>query len=141
VGRPRVLIVDDDEVIRYILRRIMESECEVIAEAGNGCEAITAAESLRPDIIVLDISMPILGGFEAARHIRKRAPDIHIIFASQHTNRTYVEEAFRLGAKGYVTKQAADKELPQALREVLAGSCFRSPLTHGGERTVEGMGS
>ena len=72
--------------------------------------------------------MPVMSGFEAARVLRERMPEIRIIFASQHTEAHYVEEAFRLGAHGYVAKKAASTELPEAVRVVLAGGVFRSPL-------------
>ena len=73
--------------------------------------------------------MPVMGGFEAARILRERLPETRIIFASQHDNPDYVEEAFRLGAHGYVSKKAAATELPEAVRTVLAGGVFQSPLT------------
>jgi PAS domain S-box-containing protein len=125
---PRFLVADDHETMRYMLRRFLEPDYPVVAEAANGREAIEAAEHLRPDIAVLDISMPVMSGFEAARVLRERMPEIRIIFASQHTEAHYVEEAFRLGAHGYVSKKAASTELPEAVRVVLAGGVFRSRL-------------
>jgi CheY-like chemotaxis protein/anti-sigma regulatory factor (Ser/Thr protein kinase) len=126
--RPRLLIADDHDTMRYILRRFLEPDYIVVGEAANGVEAIEAAEQLRPDIAVFYISMPVMGGFEAARVLRDRLPETRIIFASQHADPDYVEEAFRLGAHGYVSKKAAAKELPEAVRTVLAGRVFQSPL-------------
>jgi DNA-binding NarL/FixJ family response regulator len=132
MDRPRTLVVDDCAATRQIIRRILERECDVVAEAQNGREAIDVAERLRPDLIVLDISMPIMDGLQAARHILARAPQVHIIFFSQHTNFAYADEAFRIGGGGYVVKEAADAELIEAVREVLAGKFYRSPLTSRG---------
>jgi CheY-like chemotaxis protein len=127
-AKPRILIADDHDATRYILRRFAESECEVVAEVGNGLEAVQGAERLRPELVVLDVSMPVMGGVDAARLIRRNFPEIRIIFASQHTNREYADEAFRAGAQGYIVKQAAASELTTAIRDVLAGKSFRSPL-------------
>jgi DNA-binding NarL/FixJ family response regulator len=122
------LVADDHETMRYMLRRFLEPDYIVVGEATNGREVIEAAEQLRPDIAVLDISMPVMGGFEAARVLRERLPETRIIFASQHADPAYVEEAFGLGAHGYISKRAASTELPEAVRVVLAGGVFRSPL-------------
>jgi CheY-like chemotaxis protein/two-component sensor histidine kinase len=125
--RPRFLIADDHETMRYVLRQALEPHCLVVGEAANGREAIEAAEQLRPDMVLLDISMPVMGGFEAARVLRDRLPETPIIFASQHADPAYVEEAFRVGARGYVVKRTASTELPEAVRVVLGGGVFRSP--------------
>jgi CheY-like chemotaxis protein len=130
-GKPRVVIADDHEASRYILRRFAASECEVIAEVENGLEAIQEIERLRPEVAILDVSMPVMGGVEAARLIRARQPEVRLIFASQHTSREYVEEAFRAGGQGYIVKQAAAAEVVEAIREVLSGRQFRSPLAEG----------
>jgi DNA-binding NarL/FixJ family response regulator len=114
--------------MRYMLRRFLEPEYTIVGEAANGREAIEAAEQLRPDIALLDISMPVMGGFEAARVLRERLPETRIIFISQHADPNYAEEAFRLGAYGYVVKKAASTEVREAVRAVLAGGVFRSPL-------------
>ena len=99
----------------------------IVGEAANGREAIEAVEQHRPDIVLLDVSMPVMNGFEAARVLRERLPETRIIFASQHAESTYVEEAFRLGASGYLLKKAAAAQLPEAVRTVFAGGVFRPP--------------
>jgi DNA-binding NarL/FixJ family response regulator len=124
--KPRALIVDDHEGTRYVLRRILEEECDIVGEAEDGNSGLEAAERLRPDLIVLDISMPVMGGFEAARHLKDRLPEVLIIITSQYTASMYVEEAFNVGAKAYVTKGAAATELIPAVKEVLAGNIFCS---------------
>ena len=125
--RARLLIADDNEATRYLIRLLAELECEVVGEVENGQETIEAAERLNPNLLVMDISMPGMSGFQAARILTTRMPEMKIILASQHAQTAYADEALRLGIKGYVLKEAATTELPAAIREVLAGGVFRSP--------------
>jgi DNA-binding NarL/FixJ family response regulator len=127
MSRPRLLIADDNEATRYMFKLLTEGECEVVGEVESGQEAIDAAEQLHPDVLVMDVSMPGMNGFQAARLLRERAPSLNIILASQHAQRAYADEAIGLGIKGYVLKAAAGTELSIAIREVLAGRVFRSP--------------
>jgi DNA-binding NarL/FixJ family response regulator len=127
MSRPRLLIADDHEALRFMFKLLAEAECEVVGEAENGQEAVDAAERLHPDLLLMDVSMPGMGGFAAARLLRERMPELRIILASQHRQRVYADEALSLGIKGYVFKENASVELPLALREVLAGRLFRSP--------------
>ena len=127
MSRPRLLIADDHESMRYMFKLLAEAECEVVGEAENGQEAVDAAEQLRPDLLILDVSMPVMNGFEAARLLRERMPELRVILTSQHAQRVYADEAFRLGVNGYVLKGAATTEVPLAIREVLAGRVFCSP--------------
>jgi DNA-binding NarL/FixJ family response regulator len=128
----QLLIVDDDAIVRSMLRYIVElDEHSVVGEAENGKAGVDAAENLRPDLMLLDVSMPLMGGFLAARLLNSRMPDLPIIFVTQHTDRFYVDEAFRCGARGYVVKQAAPKELPTAIHAVMAGQVFCSSLVRG----------
>ncbi len=124
----RLLIVDDDSATRYMLRSIVESEhTAVVGEAENGRAGVDATERLRPDVVLLDISMPVMDGFSAARELGQRFPEVRVIFVSQNADKAYVQEAFRCGAAGYVLKQAAATELLEAMAAVRAGSHFRSP--------------
>jgi DNA-binding NarL/FixJ family response regulator len=127
ISRPRLLIADDNEATRYMFKLLTEAECEVVGEAESGEEAIIAADELRPDVVVMDISMPGMSGLQAARLLRERKPELNIILASQHSDKAYADEALSQGAKGYVLKAAAAAELSVAIREVLAGRIFRSP--------------
>ena len=112
-----------------MLRGIGESQgSEVVAEAANGQEAIDASERLKPDLILLDISMPTMGGFPAARHFRKNCPELPFIFVSQHRDQFYCDEALECGARGYVIKSAAATELPVALVAFKTGQVYRSNL-------------
>jgi DNA-binding NarL/FixJ family response regulator len=124
--RPRVLLAEDNALIRYSVRRVVEPCCEVIGEASDGRAAVELAEELRPDVILLDISMPVLNGLEAARRLKERVPEVRIVVLSNHSERAYVEEAFRRGAEGYVVKGPAMFQLPQAIDDALNGRRFRS---------------
>ncbi|HYO82311.1 MAG TPA: response regulator transcription factor [Bryobacteraceae bacterium] len=95
--------------------------------AENGHEAIEATERLRPDVLILDISMPVMGGIEAARAARERLPELPIIMTSQHSHRAYVHEALSMGIRGYVLKGSVGSDLTAAIRDVLSGNLYCSP--------------
>ena len=121
--------MDDDEAIRHGLRTLAEAlGAEVLAEADNGRVGIEQAERLQPELVLLDVSMPVMGGFPAARQLRMRMPDLRIIFISQYKDRIYIEEALEIGVHGYVWKQAASAELNDAIQTVMSGRKFVSPL-------------
>lgn len=125
--RARVLLVDDHALLLDGLRRMLESEFELVGAVTNGSDLATLTEQLQPDIIVLDISMPQMSGIEAARELRERGRQAKIIFLTMHKDSSYVKEAFRAGASGYVLKHAAGSELVRALREVMEGHFYLSP--------------
>jgi DNA-binding NarL/FixJ family response regulator len=122
----RMIIAEDDILIRHTIRSIAEGCCQVVAEAENGLIALRLAEKLHPDIVLLDISMPVLNGFEAAQIIKKYVPDVRIIIVSSHSDPAYVEQAFQLGAQAYVYKLSAVWQLPRAIGDVISGLTFRS---------------
>lgn len=126
--RPRVLLADDHMLVIDGLRRILEPECEVVGAVEDGRSLLKAAEQLKPDIVLLDISMPLLNGVEAARRLRKTVPAAKLIFVTMHADATYVTGAFRAGASGYVLKRCASMELVSAIREVLKGRTYITPL-------------
>lgn len=104
--------------------------CEVVAEADNGQVALHLVGQYHPDIVLLDISMPLLNGFEAARCIKNQLPDVRIIFVGSHSDPAYsdpayVEQAFQTGAQGYVHKSSAVWQLPRAIENVMNGRTFR----------------
>jgi PAS domain S-box-containing protein len=125
IGVPRVVVCDDGPRIRSHLLELLAPACRVVGEARYGAQAIEAARRLRPDIMVLDISLPGMGGLEMMRLLHQRLPQIRIIFVTERRDRSYVDQAFALGAQGYVIKSLAAKELAMAVREVAAGGLFR----------------
>jgi len=125
----RILIADDHPVLRRGLRALIEEEpdMEVVGEAGNGLEAVQLAERLRPDVVIMDISMPELDGLEATRRIRERSPSTYILILTVHAHERYLFPVLKAGASGYVRKTAADEELVEAIRVVARGDVFLYP--------------
>ena len=123
----RVLLADDHAILRDGLRAVLEDEgFEVVGEASDGQEAILLSEKLAPDIAVLDISMPVLNGIDAAREIRRTSPNTKIIVLTMHTDDRYVLASLRAGVTGYVLKSKAASSLVQALHAVHHGEVFLS---------------
>lgn len=120
----RILIVDDHEVVRRGVRSLLEAqnEFEVCAEAVDGRDAITKAAELKPDAIVMDVSMPNLNGLEATREIRRILPDVKILILTQHDIREMMRQALNAGASGYVVKTSLTKDLVSTLRSILGGN-------------------
>jgi len=125
----KVLLVEDHTILRKGLCSLLENEygIEVIGEAENGREAIEKAENLLPDIVVLDISLPLLNGLEVTRQLKKRFPEIKILILTMHTSDEFVFEILNAGAKGYIVKKAAPNELVAAIHAVYLGQSFFSP--------------
>ena len=124
----RILLADDHHIMRQGLKALLEQEqFQVIAEASDGHDAIKQARALRPDVAVLDVSMPRLNGLDAAREMQKAAPGIRTILLTVHTEDAYVIAALRAGIKGYVLKNQASGDLLQAIREVASGKTYLSP--------------
>jgi DNA-binding NarL/FixJ family response regulator len=129
--RIRLLIADDHIMFAQGLESLLRDEFELLGTAGNGEELVAATLQLQPDVILVDISMPVLNGFDAVRRIRGSGSDTRIIFLTMHDDATLLSEAFRCGASGYILKQAAGEELANAIREVAHGNNYVSPLiTH-----------
>ena len=127
--RPRIILADDHVLITEGLRPIIqELDCDLLATVSDGRALVQAAEELKPDLIVLDIGMPMLNGIEAVRQLRKQDSNVRVIFLSMHSDASYVREAFEVGAAGYVLKRSALSELGVAIRHVLAGRQYLSPL-------------
>lgn len=126
--KPRALLADDHSLMLAGLRRLLEDDCEVVGTVEDGRALVEAAARLQPDLVLLDISMPLLNGMEAARQIRKVAPGSKLLFLTMHASPTYATEAFQVGASGYILKRAAASELTQAIRAVMKGQYYLSPL-------------
>ena len=125
----RILLCDDHAVIRRGLRLLLEQQddFEVVGEASDGREAVNLAEALKPDIAVLDITMPNLNGIEAARQISAKQLGTAIIVLSMHADESFVLKALKAGARGYVLKEAPESELIKAVRVLAEGKSFFSP--------------
>lgn len=125
-----VLVADDHGVVREGLRRVIESESDVqvCAEAGDGRQVIESIEAEHPDVVILDITMPRMGGLESLDWIREHHPDIHVILLSVSSDAQVVSDAIFLGADGYVLKNGRADEIVQAIRAVSSGGSYFSPL-------------
>lgn len=126
--RIRLLIADDHVMFAQGLESLLHDEFELLGTAGNGEELVEATLRLQPDVILVDISMPVLNGFDAVRHIKEAGNEARIIFLTMHDDATLVSEAFRCGASGYILKHSAGEELVNAIREVANGNNYVSPL-------------
>jgi DNA-binding NarL/FixJ family response regulator len=125
----RVLLADDHTILRKGVRMLLESESdiEVVGEARNGREAIERARTLKPDIVIMDVSMPELNGIESTRRICDESPHPSVIALSMHKDSVYVREILRAGARGYLLKDSEDDDLIRAIRAVYRGEAFLSP--------------
>jgi DNA-binding NarL/FixJ family response regulator len=129
VSATRVLLADDHGVVRKGLRSLLESEpdVQVVAEATDGKEAVRLAEELEPDVIVMDIAMPLLNGIEATARITKARPETRVIILSMHSDESYLARALTAGAQGYLLKESAEEVLVRAVETVMRGRPFFSP--------------
>jgi two-component system, NarL family, response regulator NreC len=129
MARLRILIADDHTIVRQGIRKILEEQpdWEVVAEAGDGRDAVRQALESKPDIAVLDIGMPLLNGIEATSQIVRRAPHVKVVILSMHPDEAYITRALQAGAKAYLLKDSADEDLIRALTVVSQGKSFFSP--------------
>ena len=125
----RILLADDHTVVRKGLRLLLESQpgLTVIADASDGRETVALAEQHQPDVVVMDVAMPILNGIEAARQISGKHPHIAIVFLSMHSDEGYVLKALKAGARAYLLKDSAEYDLIAAIKAVNEGKAFFSP--------------
>jgi two-component system response regulator NreC len=127
--KTRILIADDHGIVRKGLRLQLEQEgeFEVVGEAPDGRDAVRMAESLNPDVVIMDVAMPNLNGIEAAGQIIRRKPDTAVVMLSMYSDEAYLTRALAAGAKGYLLKDSADADLIRAVRTVAQGKPFFSP--------------
>ena len=125
----RVVVADDHTIIRSGLRMLLEREAgfEVVGEASDGRQAVELAESLKPDVIMLDIGMPNLNGIEATRQIVQKLPRTRVVVLSMHSDESYVLKALKSGARGYLLKDSAESDILNAIRAVSEGKAYFSP--------------
>ena len=125
----KTLLADDHTIVREGLRSLLLSDpgIEIVGEARNGREAVEIAVALRPDIVVMDIAMPLLNGLEATRQIRAAIPDAKVLILSAHSDDAYIDRVIAMGAVGFLIKQTSAQILAKAIHEVMAGNTFYSP--------------
>ncbi len=124
----RILLADDHQIVRQGLRSLLEGEgFQVVGEAVNGQEAVRLAQELKPDVAVLDLTMPLLNGLDAAREIVRQQPQIRVMLLTMHTEEHQIAAALRFGVRGYVLKTQAAEDLVHAIGAVLAGGRYLSP--------------
>lgn len=128
MGRPRVLLADDHELLLGAFEKLLTPDCEVVGQVADGRALVEAAEKLRPDVIVLDIAMPQLNGLDAARKIKQSLRDVKLVFVTMNEDGDLAAEAFRSGASAYLLKRSAASELATAIREVIQGRSYVTPL-------------
>jgi two-component system, NarL family, response regulator NreC len=127
--RIRILLADDHAVVRQGFKMILaeQPDMEIVGEAGNGREALALAESLKPDIVVMDVAMPELNGIEATRRMGESVPHARVVALSMHKDSVYVREILRAGARGYLLKESVAGDLVSAVRSVFRGEGYISP--------------
>lgn len=125
----RILLADDHALVRHGFRMILaaQPDMEIAGEAGNGREAVELAEKLKPDVVVMDVTMPELNGIEATRRLIEISPRTRVLALSMHKDAVYVREILRAGARGYLLKDSADSDLLAAVRAVAKGEGYLSP--------------
>ena len=132
MGRTRVLLADDHLMLVEALKKVLEVEYDVVGSVGDGLALLNAAEKLQPDVVVLDIAMPLLNGLDAARQLRNNLPALKLVFLTMNEDPYLVGEAFRSGASAYLLKQGAALELTKAISDVLKGKTYVTPCIAGG---------
>ncbi|MEX5216896.1 MAG: response regulator [Nitrospiraceae bacterium] len=125
---PRVLLADDHTLVVEGFRRLLEDQCQLVGTVSDGRALLDAVPNLKPDIVIMDISMPVMNGIEAARRLKMNYPDIKILFITMHADPAYVRAAFKAGASAYLLKRSVGEELSQALRAVESGNYYVTPL-------------
>jgi DNA-binding NarL/FixJ family response regulator len=128
VGRPRILIADDHTFVADACVKLLEPEFDVVGTVADGQALLAAVPELKPDVIVLDVGMPVMNGLEAGKRIKKMVRGVRLVYLTMNTDLGIAAEAFRNGASGYLLKTSAGTELVTAVREVLKGKQYVSPL-------------
>ena len=133
MSKLRILLADDHETVREGLKLIIgaQSDMEVIGEVGDGQAAVEQAQQLRPDVVVMDVSMPGMNGLKATQKLSERCPEIKIVALTRHKDDGYLQQLLRAGAAGYVLKQSPPAELLHAIRAIASGGKYLDPLVAG----------
>lgn len=125
--RPTIVLADDHKIVIEGLKKLLEPHFEIVGVAADGRELLSVAAREKPDVVLLDISLPVLNGIEVALRLRKQLPDTKLVFLTMHTDTTYLEDALHAGASGYVLKRCASGELQEAIRQALLGHTYITP--------------
>jgi len=125
---PRIIIADDHTLVAEACKKLLESDYEIVATVGDGRSLVRAAAELRPHLIIVDVSMPLLNGLDAGQQIKELIPSIRLVYLTMNHDADLAAEAFRRGASGYLLKTCAASELAIAVREVLRGKSYLSPM-------------
>ena len=128
MNKPRILLADDHALVLEGFKKLLEEHCQVVGSVEDGRSLLDAAKRLRPDIVVLDISMPQLNGLDAARRLRKIVPHARLVFVTVHADLDYVTQAFNAGASAYLLKRSAGSELSLAIEAVKNGNYYVTSL-------------
>lgn len=126
--RVRVLLADDHRMLREAFTQLLQPTCDVVGGVADGRALLAAAAELRPDVVLVDIAMPMLNGIDAARKLKRELPEIKVIFLTMNEDPDVAVEALRVGASGYLLKNSAVSELLRAIHEVVAGRSYVTPL-------------
>jgi DNA-binding NarL/FixJ family response regulator len=126
INRSRILIADDHNLVAELCKRLLETEFDVIGVVSDGRALVRAADELRPDVVVLDIAMPVLNGLDAGRQVKKMLPAVRLVYLTMNPDVEVAAEAFRRGASGYLLKTCAATEMVLSVREVLRGKVYIS---------------
>jgi DNA-binding NarL/FixJ family response regulator len=126
-NRPRILIADDHNLVAELCKKLLETDFDVVGVVGNGRALVRAAAELKPDVIVLDVAMPVLNGLDAGRNIKQTLPGVKLVYLTMNPDVEVAAEAFRCGASGYLLKTCAAAEMVLAVRDVLRGKSYVSP--------------
>jgi DNA-binding NarL/FixJ family response regulator len=131
MAKPRVLLADDEVLFLGGLEQLLAADCEIVGHVSDGRTLVASASLLRPDIILLDVALPLLNGLEAAHQVKQLLPAVKLMFVTMDEEPAVVTEAFRLGASAYLLKRCAASELTAAFREVAQGRSYITPLVAG----------
>jgi DNA-binding NarL/FixJ family response regulator len=128
MSKPRVIIADDHTMLVEAFEKLLSPECEVVAKVADGRALLAAVNELRPDVVVLDLSMPLLNGLDAARQIKQSHPSVRLVFVTMNEDPDLAAQAFRIGGAAYLLKRSAGSELLTAIREAMRHRSYVTPL-------------
>jgi DNA-binding NarL/FixJ family response regulator len=128
MSKPRVIIADDHTMLVEAFEKLLSPECDVVAKVADGRALLAAVDELRPDVVVLDLSMPLLNGLDAARQIKQTHPSVRIVFVTMNEDPDLAAQAFRMGGAAYLLKRSAGSELLTAIREAMRHRSYVTPL-------------